>query len=52
MTDKMASYVNIKRNESEFEQYGYQHMWMNHNVEFVSSYIPEVHSNTIESCGA
>ena len=50
MTDKMASYIDIKRNESKLEQYGYQHMWVNHSVEFVSSYIPEVHSNTIERC--
>ena len=53
MSDKMASYIDIKRNESKLEQYGYQHMWVNlvnHSVKFINSYIPEFHTNTIERC--
>ena len=32
MSDKMGSYVNIKRSENKLEQYGYQHMWVIHSL--------------------
>ena len=50
MSDKMSSYVKIKKEESKLEQYGFNHMWVNHSREFVHSYVPEVHTNNIERC--
>jgi hypothetical protein len=48
VSDKMASYVNAKTNESHLEQLGYTHFWVNHTTEWVNDIFPEIHTNTIE----
>ena len=48
MSDKFSSYVNIKTNESKLEQYGFEHFWTNHSLNFVDPYQPWIHTNSIE----
>ena len=48
MSDKFSSYVNLKTNQSKIEQYGLDHFWTNHSVNFVDKYQPDIHTNSIE----
>ena len=48
MSDKFSSYVNIKTNQSKLEQYGFDHFWTNHSLNFVDPYQPWIHTNSIE----
>ena len=48
ITDKFASYLNIKSNESYLDKEGFYHFWVNHSQEFVDKFQPFVHTNTIE----
>jgi len=49
-SDCFSTYLknNVFPKESKLIQYGYHHQWINHKVEFVSSYFSHVHTNTIE----
>ena len=48
MSDKFSSYVNIKTNQSKLEQYGFEHFWTNHSLNFVDPYQPWIDTNSFE----
>ncbi len=48
MSDKFSSYVNIHRNESKLEPYGFTHYWVNHSREFVDSFQSFINTQIIE----
>ena len=48
ISDKFASYVNIRRDESHLDEHGYYHFWVNHSIEFVDKHQPFIHTNGIE----
>ena len=48
ISDKFSSYLNIKRDESFLDNFGYYHFWVNHSIEFVDKYQPLIHTNGIE----
>ena len=48
ISDKFASYLNIRKDESYLDQNGFYHFWVNHSKQFVDSYQPFIHTNGIE----
>ena len=48
ISDKFSSYVNLKKEESHLDDFGYYHFWVNHSVEFVDKHQPFIHTNGIE----
>jgi len=49
-SDCFSTYVNnhVLPKKSKLEEYGYQHQWINHKVEFVSALFDHIHTNNIE----
>ena len=47
-SDKFSSYLNLKKEESYLDPYGYYHFWVNHSKEFVDRYQSFIHTNGIE----
>jgi hypothetical protein len=48
-TDSFAAYVNNHTKLSKLIQYDYNHVFVNHRIEFVSSLFSEIHTNRIEN---
>ena len=48
ISDKFSSYLNLKKEESCLDPYGYYHFWVNHSKEFVDRYQSFIHTNGIE----
>src|SRR5437763_1406269 len=46
-SDKASSYVTV-RGRSHLEEYGFNHYYVNHSLEFVDSLDPSIHTNNIE----
>lgn len=47
-SDKMASYVNTRTNESHLEGLGFKHFWVNHSEGFIDPLFRHIHTNKIE----
>ena len=49
-SDSFSTYVNnrVFPKESRLQEYGFQHQWGDHQIEFVSSTFQQIHTNTIE----
>ena len=48
ISDQAAMYVNSRTNASLLEQYGFNHYWVNHSIEYVNSENSAIHTNNIE----
>ena len=48
ISDKFSTYVNIRRDESRLDPYGYTHYWVNHSKTFVDEFQPFINTNSIE----
>ena len=47
ISDKLSTYVNIRRDESRLDPYGYTHYWVNHKT-FVDEFQRFINTNSIE----